>query len=107
MSTVVNFEKGTMNFKQINVITTGIIGTMQWRIRGEAPPATDHTFLNFIQFFGKSGKFVGLVPPPTGDPGFAPAMLPSWRFYANEETLNLFRCSYCVCFNTNQWDPRQ
>ena len=38
---------------------------------------TDQYFLNFMQFLGKSGKFVcwhprGLVPHPTGNPGSAP-----------------------------------
>ena len=40
----------------------------------------DQNFLNFMQFLGKSGKFVcwrspsqGLAPPPTGNPVSAPA----------------------------------
>ena len=39
---------------------------------------TDQNFLNFMQFLGKSGKFVcwrppqGLAPPPTGNPVSAP-----------------------------------
>ena len=44
------------------------------------PPPNDQNFLNFMQFLGKSGKFVcwrpcpgGLAPPPTGNPGSAPA----------------------------------
>ena len=45
---------------------------------GEAPP-TNQNFLNFMQYLGKSGKFVcwrplkGLVPLPTGNPVSAPA----------------------------------
>ena len=37
-------------------------------------------FLNFMQFFGKFGKIIcwhppgGLAPPPTGNPGSAPAL---------------------------------
>ena len=52
--------------------------------RGGAPPARalpmDHIFLNFMQFLGKSGKFVcwhpspgGLTPPPMGNPESSPA----------------------------------
>ena len=43
-----------------------------------APPSTDQNFLNFMQFLGKSGKFVcwrpprGLAPPPTENPVSAP-----------------------------------
>ena len=44
---------------------------------------TDQSFLNFMQFFDKSGKFVcwrpppgGLAPPPTGNPGSAPEYFP-------------------------------
>ena len=44
------------------------------------PPPTAQNFLKFMQFFGKSGKFVcwrpppgGLVPSPTGNPGSVPA----------------------------------
>ena len=51
----------------------------QWRIQGGRPPPTDKKFPNFMQFLGKSGKFVcwcpapgGLAPDPTGNPGSAP-----------------------------------
>ena len=52
-------------------------GIDQWQIQGGAPP--DQNFLNFIQFFVKSGTFVrwrpppeGLAPPPTGNLRSAP-----------------------------------
>ena len=35
----------------------------QWRIQGGRPP-TDQNFLNFMQFLGKSGKFVCWCPLP-------------------------------------------
>ena len=59
--------------------------TWQWRIQGGRAP-TDQNFLNFMQFFGKSGKLVcwrpqGLAPPPTGNLVSAP----TWA-----TSLNLF-----------------
>ena len=54
--------------------------------KGDAPsahPPTDQNFLNFLQFFGKSDKFVcwlpspgGLATPPMGNPGSAPHWMP-------------------------------
>ena len=60
---------------------------IQWWVQGGCPrrapppPPTDQIFLNFMQFFRKSGKFVcwhvppvGLAPLPTGNPGSAPVI---------------------------------
>ena len=37
----------------------------------------DQNFLNFMQFLGKSGQICMLAPPPTRNPGSAPASVPS------------------------------
>ena len=56
--------------------------------KGGAPgvcPPTVQNFLNFMQFFGKFDKIIGwrplsggLAPPPTGNPGSAPAPAPNF-----------------------------
>ena len=51
------------------------------------PPSTDQNFLNFMQFLGKSGKFVWLAPPPTGNPGSAPVMINNYLDYSYSEEM--------------------
>ena len=44
---------------------------VQWRIQGGRPRRPpDQNFLNFMQFLGKSGKFVCWRPPGVGAPSY-------------------------------------
>ena len=45
--------------------------------RGGAPP-TDQNFLNFMQFLGKSGKFVCWCPPGVGAPSYGESCIRPW-----------------------------
>ena len=67
--TLSNFVPFSCSFRQKfkNLIGRLFFGRQQWQIsgrsKGGAPPM-DQNFLNFMQFFRKSGKFVIWRPPP-------------------------------------------
>ena len=76
-------DKAETEPNTINVmvwVNRKLTGPIQWWIQGGHPPMAQN-FLNFMQFFGKFDKIIcwrlpeGLVPPPTGNPGSAPAIL--------------------------------
>ena len=55
---------------------------MQWRIQGGEPgarPPKDQNFLNFMQFLGKSGKFLCWRPLGVGAPSYGESRIRPWH----------------------------
>ena len=75
------FFFGKINYKHLRT-KLSYNHRVQWRIQGDPlHPPTDQIFLNFMQFLGKSGKFVccappprGMARPPMGNPGSVPGV---------------------------------
>ena len=66
-------------------------------------PLQTKNFLNFMQFFDQSGKFVcwrpppgGWVPPPTGNPGSAPELICKLGFNGQESLIKRWHLLLCV-----------
>ena len=75
-------------------MTNSCSGGSKGDARPSPYPPTDQNFLNFTQFFGKSGKFVIIRPHPgglaTGNPWSAPELcLPSFSNLSNTKMPTL------------------